>query len=34
MVGLILAIVATAALTIGSLVGTVLLLVLPGRASR
>lgn len=34
MVGLILAIIATAALTIGSLVGTVLLLVLPGRAAR
>ena len=34
MVGLILAIIATAFLTIGSLVGTVLLLVLPGRASR
>lgn len=34
MVGLILAIIATGALTLGSLVGTVLLLVLPGRASR
>jgi hypothetical protein len=34
MVGLILAIIATAAFTIDSLVGTALILVLPGRASR